>query len=202
MNDEKLFSTKNIIWCVLLLICYYGFKGFFEDKKTEKQSTTKNESKNKETTNENSVSKYSCEICRKEFSDDGYCQDENGNWRPCVDADNTMPYICTYQCAMVKKRKIDDAWDKANEKVDEYIQNNNSSQACQFCDGTGVEKSNNIMSNEYGRVCPVCNGKGVMSGYTREEMNQMRDPNNGDPEIKESAKRVFDALKKQAKDNN
>lgn len=34
-------------------------------------------------------------------------------------------------------------------------------------------------------------------GYTEGEINQMRDPNQGDPEIKESAKRVFDAIKKQ-----
>ncbi len=35
-------------------------------------------------------------------------------------------------------------------------------------------------------------------GYTEGEINQMRDPNLGDPEIKESAKRVFDAIKRQS----
>lgn len=52
-----------------------------------------------------------------------------------------------------------------------------------------VEGSDDYFSRERARM--------KKQGYTEGEINQMRDPNLGDPEIKESAKRVFDAIKKQ-----
>jgi hypothetical protein len=33
----------------------------------------------------------------------------DGNWRPCTDADNIMPYICSYGCAAMKKKQIIEA---------------------------------------------------------------------------------------------
>ena len=42
-------------------------------------------------------------------------------------------------------------------------------------------------------------------GYTQGEINQMRDPNEGDPELIESSKKVFDAIRnevRQGKGNN
>lgn len=39
-------------------------------------------------------------------------------------------------------------------------------------------------------------------GYTEGEINQTRDPNLGDPEIKASSKKVFDAIERQTKNRN
>jgi hypothetical protein len=112
--------------------------------------------------------KYTCDVCGKEFTGNGYCEGDDGNWRPCIDEDNTLPYICSYQCALTKKRRIEDAWNKVDEKINEIKSKSLPAGAhnCSMCRGTGIEKNTSHLTDEYGRVCPMCEGKGyVIDGY-------------------------------------
>lgn len=77
------------------------------------QISTPNNTENS-TTNNTQAFTYRCEICGSIINDRGYCEDASGNWRPCTEQDNTTPHICSYQCAMAKKQKIDNAWNKSS----------------------------------------------------------------------------------------
>jgi DnaJ-class molecular chaperone len=69
---------------------------------------------------------------------------------------------------LTKKRRIEDAWNKVDEKINEIKSKRLPAGAnnCSMCRGTGIEKNTSHLTDEYGRVCPMCEGKGwVIDGY-------------------------------------
>lgn len=169
-TKKILYGIGGYVVCVLIYFAFFNKK---EVVTPATQNTVSAAPDNSATTNKIVSNTHTCDICRKEFSGAGYCEGDDGNFRPCTDADNTMPYLCSYECAMQKKQRINNAWEKVDKKVEEYNDNN----------------SDDYYSREREKM--------RKQGYTQGEIDQMRDPNQGDPEIKESAKKVFDAIKKQ-----
>lgn len=136
-----------------------------------------------------SISRTNCSICGKSFTGDGYCEDIDGQWKPCTSAYSGS--ICSEQCGLI-------ASERAN-KVEQSINNTQYSERCTnchlgyyrngFCDrcgaaskervkqsrenlpdcplckGTGIERPMGANSSgESGRICPMCNGSGK-TGY-------------------------------------
>lgn len=121
---------------------------------------------------------FSCEICGRKFTGKGYCEGDDGIWRQCEE-----PYqgqICSPECG----RRATGQFNKA---ASDLINSSNQNQM-----------NNNNSDDYYERKREQMRRQ----GYTEGEINEMRDPNNGDPEIKESAKKVFDAIREQARENH
>lgn len=159
----------SIIISVILVVILISI--FSKDNNKSSVTTPTSTSNSSSTNINNSQSQepsYKCKICGTTINGKGYCEDGQGNWRPCIDADNTMPYICSYTCAMRKKQRIDDAFKKVEDKVN----NLNNGERCLncgvghyqngFCDVCGgasrqrVEESRSKLPK-----CALCNGTGI-----------------------------------------
>ena len=147
-------NLKKILVAGLILVIPVGFLVHYLNQKEDEKwrnelNSTAPAKKDKQQSDNNNI----CEICHRSFKGRGYEEVSDGIWKLCQEP--YQCYICSKSCGLKHTREMNGFLNTKN-----TLNDNNG---CPLCKGTGIEKNNSHLTNEYGRKCPMCNGKGVRS---------------------------------------
>lgn len=139
------------------------------DSESGNQSLLKS-NENQTLNNQEQESYWTCNVCGRKIIGNGYCHSDDDSWKPCEEPNQGL--ICSPECG----RKANAQFEKA---ANDLINNSNQNQSESY-----FERKREQMRRQ---------------GYTEGEINQMRDPREGDPELMESSRKVFDAIKNEVR---
>jgi hypothetical protein len=161
--------TFVIIAGIIFLVTFLIIKISNNNNNDHQQDFATPTSTNSTNENSSNVIYNQCSICGRKFTGNGFEEVSEGVWKPCQEP--YQCYICSQECGMKHTAQMNALLNKlggvGNNNGGGYITGSDGriyeSNVCPLCKGTGIEKNQSSLSDEYGRICPMCGGKGVRS---------------------------------------
>ncbi len=157
---EKRNNSMQYLVFGTIVVLFLSYQLHFKEKWLgARNSSSKNSEQVESNSNSNieaTTPSWNCSICGNKIYNSGYEEVSNGVWKRCQEPNQCL--ICSPNCGK-----------KHTAKMNSYINGSSSTgkiydpDLCSLCKGTGIEKNNGSLTNEYGRVCPMCDGKGRRS---------------------------------------